>query len=171
VGATFAEWLGLVPRQVTTGGKSRLAGISKRDNKYLRKLIIQGARAALPSLATSVTPLGGWLRALMQRVHKNAAVVALANKLARIVWSCCVEVRSLTLRPSGRRHKRQSADARHQCRSATDVCWRWKRDGLTVDRRSGTLVKKWWARRREVYEDWNARISLWARVMPTGRIR
>jgi transposase len=52
----------------------------------LRKLLIHGARSALPSLATSATPLGGWLRGLMQRVHKNAAVVALADKLARIVW-------------------------------------------------------------------------------------
>ena len=49
-------------------------------------LLIHGARSALPSLATSATPLGSWLRALMRRVHKNAAVVALANKLARIVW-------------------------------------------------------------------------------------
>ena len=85
-GRDLAAWLGLVPRQVTTGGRPRLVGITKRDNKYLRKLLIHGARAALPSLATSATPLGGWLRALMQRVHKNAAVVALANKLARIVW-------------------------------------------------------------------------------------
>ena len=85
-GRDLAAWLGLVPRQVTTGGKARLVGITKRGNKYLRKLLIHGARSALPSLATSATPLGGWLRALMQRVHKNAAVVALANKLARIVW-------------------------------------------------------------------------------------
>jgi len=85
-GRDLAAWLGLVPRQITTGGKPRLVGITKRGNKYLRKLLIHGARAALPSLATSATPLGGWLRALMQRVHKNAAVVALANKLARIVW-------------------------------------------------------------------------------------
>jgi transposase len=85
-GRDLAAWLGLVPRQVTTGGKPRLVGITKRGNKYLRKLLIHGARSALPSLATSATPLGGWLRALMQRVHKNAAVVALANKLARIVW-------------------------------------------------------------------------------------
>jgi len=85
-GRDLAAWLGLVPRQVTTGGKPRLVGITKRGNKYLRKLLIHGARSALPSLAASVTPLGGWLRALMQRVHKNAAVVALANKLARIVW-------------------------------------------------------------------------------------
>jgi transposase len=85
-GRDLAAWLGLVPRQITTGGKPRLVGITKRGNKYLRKLLIHGARSVLPTLSTSATPLGGWLRALMQRVHKNAAVVALANKLARIVW-------------------------------------------------------------------------------------
>jgi transposase len=85
-GRDLAAWLGLVPRQITTGGRPRLVGITKRGNKYLRKLLIHGARSALPSLATSATPLGDWLRGLMARVHKNAAVVALANKLARIVW-------------------------------------------------------------------------------------
>ena len=83
----LAAWLGLVPRQMTTGGKARLAGITKRGNKYLRKLLIHGARAAMPSLATSAAPLGRWLRGLLARVHKNAAVVALANKLARIAWA------------------------------------------------------------------------------------
>jgi transposase len=86
-GRDLAAWLGLVPRQITTGGKPRLVGITKRGNKYLRKLIIHGARSALPTLATSATPLGGWLQGLLKRVHKNAAVVALANKLARIVWA------------------------------------------------------------------------------------
>jgi hypothetical protein len=68
-----------VPRQITTGGKPRLAGITKRGNCYLRKLLIHGARAVLPTLSKSETPLGGWLRALLARVHKNAAVVALAS--------------------------------------------------------------------------------------------
>src|SRR5205814_1803358 len=86
-GRDLAAWLGLVPRQVTTGGKPRLFGITKRGNKYLRKLIIHGARSALPVLASGPTPLGEWLRALMKRVHKNVAVVALANKLARITWA------------------------------------------------------------------------------------
>ena len=92
-GATFARgrdlaaWLGLVPRQVTTGGKPRLLGITKRGNKYLRKLLIHGARAALPWVANSATHLGEWLRALLARAHKNTAVVALANKLARIAWA------------------------------------------------------------------------------------
>ncbi len=86
-GRDLAAWLGLVPRQVTTGGKARLVGITKRGNKYLRKLIIHGARSALPVLASNATPLGEWLRALIKRVHKNVAVVALANKLARIAWA------------------------------------------------------------------------------------
>jgi transposase len=86
-GRDLAAWLGLVPRQVTTGGKPRLVGITKRGNKYLRKLLIHGARSALPGLANSATLLGKWLRGLMARMHKNAAVVALANKLARIAWA------------------------------------------------------------------------------------
>jgi transposase len=86
-GRDLAAWLGLVPRQVTTGGKPRLVGISKRGNKYLRKLLIHGARAALPTLLESPTSLGAWLRGLIARMHKNAAVVALANKLARMAWA------------------------------------------------------------------------------------
>jgi transposase len=86
-GRDLAAWLGLVPRQMTTGGKPRLMGISKRGNKYLRKLLVHGARAALPSLSASTTPLGTWLRNLLQRAHKNTVIVALANKLARIVWA------------------------------------------------------------------------------------
>ena len=84
-GRDLAAGLGLVPRQVTTGGKPRLVGISKRGNKYLRKLLIHGARAALPTLLGSPTPLGGM--AARPRMYKNAAVVALANKLARMVWA------------------------------------------------------------------------------------
>ena len=79
--------MGLVPRQHTTGGKPRLLGISKRGNKYLRTLLIHGARAALPSLAQSQTRLGTWLRNLLARRHRNTVVVALANKLARIAWA------------------------------------------------------------------------------------
>jgi transposase len=83
----LAAWLGLVPRQVTTGGRPRLVGITKRGNKYLRKLLVHGARSVMPSLANSATPLGAWLRGLIGRVHRNAATVALANKLARIAWA------------------------------------------------------------------------------------
>ena len=86
-GRDLSAWLGLVPRQHTTGGKAKLLGISKRGNRYLRMLLIHGARAALPTLAKSQTPLGAWLRALMARTHRNIVIVALANKLARIAWA------------------------------------------------------------------------------------
>ena len=86
-GRDLAAWLGLVPRQLTTGGKPKLVGISKRGNKYLRMLFIHGARAALPSLSKQDTPLGAWLRRLVARAHRNVAVVALAAKLARIAWA------------------------------------------------------------------------------------
>lgn len=84
----LGAWLGLVPRQHTTGGKPRLFGITKRGNTYLRTLLIHGARAALPSLSKSDTPLARWLKAMLERgVHRNVVVVALANKLARIAWA------------------------------------------------------------------------------------
>jgi transposase len=86
-GRDLSAWLGLVPKQRTTGGKPRLLGIIKRGNVYLRKILIHGARAALPSLSARETPLGAWLRGLRARAHINTTVVALANKLARIVWA------------------------------------------------------------------------------------
>lgn len=86
-GRDLAAWLGLVPRQVTTGGRPRLLGITKRGSKYLRKMLIQGARSALPSLKRSDTSLGAWLRGLSARSHDNVVVVALAAKMARTVWA------------------------------------------------------------------------------------
>ncbi|WP_312012863.1 IS110 family transposase [Bradyrhizobium sp. SBR1B] len=77
-GRDLAAWLGLVPKQMTTGGKPKLLGISKRGNVYLRKMLIHGARAALPALSKSETPMGGWLRGLLARAHVNTVVVALA---------------------------------------------------------------------------------------------
>ena len=69
-GRDLAAWLGLVPRQFTTGGKPKLLGISKRGNKYLRRQLIHGARAALPHVAERDTPLGRWAKALMMRPLK-----------------------------------------------------------------------------------------------------
>jgi transposase len=86
-GRDLAAWLGLVPRQFTTGGKAKLLGISKRGNKYLRRQLVHGARAALPYVAERDTPLGRWAKGLMSRAHRNVAVVAFANKLARIAWA------------------------------------------------------------------------------------
>ena len=86
-GRNLAAWLGLVPRQMTTGGKPKLMGITKRGNGYLRRVLIHGARAALPSLAKGKTLMGEWLRGLLSRAHMNTAVVALAAKIARIIWA------------------------------------------------------------------------------------
>jgi transposase len=96
----LAAWLGLVPRQATTGGKPRLLGITKRGNTYLRTLLIHGARAALPSLLASSTGMGEWLRGLIGRAHKNKVVVALAGKLARIAWALLRSEKSYAAGPS-----------------------------------------------------------------------
>src|SRR3954451_9149136 len=61
--------------------------LGRASSRYLRKLVIQGARAALPSLARTTTPLGGWLRGLLACAHGNTVVVALASKLIRIAWA------------------------------------------------------------------------------------
>ena len=80
----LSAWLGLVPRQITTGGKARLIGISKHGNSYLRKLFIHGARTVLHLVRDRSTPLARWVDALKERTHANVAGVAMANKLARI---------------------------------------------------------------------------------------
>jgi transposase len=86
-GRDLAAWLGLVPRQATTGGRPKLLGITKRGSKYLRKMLIQGARSVMPTLRTSNTRVGAWLRGLLARAHANTAVVALAAKMARTAWA------------------------------------------------------------------------------------
>ena len=69
------------------GGKLKFLGISKRGNGYLRKMLIHGASAALPTLSNGETPMGAWLRGLLARAHVNTVVVALAAKLAWIAWA------------------------------------------------------------------------------------
>jgi transposase len=86
-GRQFAAWLGLVPKQRSSGGRARLFGISKRGDRYLRTLMIHGARAALGKAAGKQDPRSLWLGKLRQRRHPNVAAVALANKNARIVWA------------------------------------------------------------------------------------
>lgn len=85
-GRQFSAWMGLVPRQHSTGGKPRLLGISKRGDKRLRALIIHGARAVVRHAEHKTDPLSRWIQALKARKGTNVAVVALANKLARIAW-------------------------------------------------------------------------------------
>jgi len=86
-GRDLAAWMGLVPRQVTTGGKPKLLGITKHGNAYLRRLFIHGARAAMRSLEGKRTRLGHWVNGVLERRHRNVAIVALANKLVRIAWA------------------------------------------------------------------------------------
>lgn len=86
-GRQLAAWLGLVPRQASSGGKERLLGISKRGDVYLRTLLIHGARSVLRALKRRAVPAEGWLASLAQRRNPNIAAVALANKNARTVWA------------------------------------------------------------------------------------
>lgn len=86
-GRELAAFLGLVPRQYSTGGKTTLLGISKRGNNYVRMLMVHGARSVLRHLDRRQDRLGVWLRAMKTRRHANVVVVALANKLARTAWA------------------------------------------------------------------------------------
>ncbi|WP_235855684.1 IS110 family transposase [Flagellimonas aequoris] len=86
-GRDLAAWLGLTPRQHSTGGKTKMLGISKRGNRYLRTQLIHGARAAMRHFVEKQTAMGVWLRNLLARAHPNVVVVALAAKLARVAWA------------------------------------------------------------------------------------
>jgi transposase len=86
-GRDLAAWVGLVPRQHSTGGQPRLLGISKRGDKYLRMLLIHGARSALQAAHKRDDRLSRWAVELERRRGRNVATVALANKNARIAWA------------------------------------------------------------------------------------
>jgi len=90
----LAAWLGLVPRQFSSGGKDRLLGISKRGDTYLRTLLIHGARAVLFHRMRRPTDSDGWLMKLLARRNSNVAAVALANKNARVVWALLAQHRN-----------------------------------------------------------------------------
>lgn len=86
-GRQFAAWLGLVPKQRSSGGRSRMFGISKRGDRYLRTLLIHGARAVLAKASGKTDLRSQWIGQMRERRHPNVVAVALANKNARIVWS------------------------------------------------------------------------------------
>jgi len=92
-GRQLAAWLGLVPRQHSSGGKQMLLGISKRGDTYLRTLLIHGARAVIRVAERKVGHADSWLARLMDRRNKNVAAVALANKNARTVWALLAHAR------------------------------------------------------------------------------
>lgn len=89
-GRQLAAWLGLVPRQHSSGGKPTLLGISKRGDSYLRTLLIHGARSVLRFASDKTDRTSTWVNGLMARRHANVATVALANKNVRIVWALLV---------------------------------------------------------------------------------
>jgi transposase len=89
-GRELAAWLGLVPRQHSSGGRSVLLGISKRGDRYLRALIIHGARAALRVAERKRDPRSIWISRIKLRRGPNVAAVALANKNARVMWALLV---------------------------------------------------------------------------------
>jgi transposase len=86
-GRQVSAWLGLVPRQHSSGGKSTLLGMSKRGNPYLRTLLIHGARSAILAAQRKTESTNVWLANLLNRRHPNIAAVALANKNVRTVWA------------------------------------------------------------------------------------
>lgn len=86
-GREMAAWLGLVPRQCSTGGKNRLLGISKRGDVYLRQLLIHGARSALRVIEKKEDPRSRWAQDLLERRNKNVVAVAMANKMVRTAYA------------------------------------------------------------------------------------
>lgn len=89
-GRDLAAWLGLTPGQHSSGGKERLLGISKRGDAYLRTLLIHGARSVVNHVENKTDRLSVWIQALCSRRNKNVATVALANKMARLVWALLI---------------------------------------------------------------------------------
>jgi transposase len=86
-GRQFAAWLGLVPRQRSTGGKTTLLGITKGGNRYLRTLLIHGARAVLRVVVRKTDGWSRWLQGVKARRGTNCASVARAHKTARVAWA------------------------------------------------------------------------------------
>jgi transposase len=98
-GRDFAAWLGLVPKQMSTGDRTILGHISKRGNRYLRTLFMQGARVILLRPANWARHgFGPWLTAAAKRLHHNVLATALANKLARIAWTVLAQRRNYETR-------------------------------------------------------------------------
>jgi transposase len=98
-GRDFAAWLGLVPKQISTGDRTILGKISKRGNRYLRVLFVQAAWAVLiKPMSWERHGLKPWLEAAKKRLHHNVLAIALANKLARIAWSVLAHGRTFEAR-------------------------------------------------------------------------
>jgi transposase len=105
-GAQFGAWIGLTPRQHSSGGKNNLGGITKRGDTYLRTLLIQGAKSAVMTAHRRTDKISQWVTALRERSGWQKAVVALANKNARILWAVMTrgetfDANHLSVKPTG----------------------------------------------------------------------
>ena len=105
-GAQFGAWLGLTPRQNSSGGKNSLGGITKRGDMYLRMLLIQGAKSVVMTAQKRDDPISKWLYQLREKSGWQKAAVAMANKNARILWAmmtkgCRFDPRHLSVNPAG----------------------------------------------------------------------
>jgi transposase len=123
-GRDFAAWLGLTPLQRSTGGKQKLGGTSKRGERTIRRLLIIGASAVVRWAARKGAPAGSWLERMLARKPRMLVAVALANKMARIIWALLAKVGFIELRSW--RHKRPVAGCR-RCRKVV------RRHGAIVD--------------------------------------
>jgi len=100
-GRDFAAWLGLVPKQISTGDRTILGAISRRGNRYLRVLFVQAAWVVLVRLKNwERYGLKSWIEAAKKRLHHNVLAIALANKLARIAWAVLARGRNFEVRTS-----------------------------------------------------------------------
>ncbi len=103
-GRDFAAWLGLVPRQHSSGGKERLGRTTKMGERSLRRLLILGASSATKVAARDPDKAGAWLAGMLSRKPRMLITVALANKMARIVWALMAHAAPTELRPRRDRH-------------------------------------------------------------------
>ena len=124
-------WLGLVPKQRSSGGKSRLFGISKRGDRYLRTLLIHGARAVLGKAVGKQDARSVWINRMRERRHPNVVAVALANKNARIVWSILSKTR-ITADPKRQKQPEKSSDKTNKGGHSRQNCSNLARDGETI---------------------------------------
>jgi hypothetical protein len=139
-GRDFTAWLGLVPRQISTGNRTILGKISKRGNRYLRMLFVQAAWVVLiRPKSWERYGLKPWIEAARKRLHHNVLAIALANKLARIAWSVLARGRAsrqarspppnLSDRPGGKRTCNDVVRQLIACRGLREDETRW-RSGL-----------------------------------------
>jgi len=100
-GRHFAAWLGLTPKQNSTGGKHRLGSISRQGNERLRQLLVLGATSVLRRVIPEQGKGSAWLQALVQRRPRKVVAVALANKMARVVWAMMTSGEAYRRQPAG----------------------------------------------------------------------